>query len=106
MLEGWGFSVSTASEGRQALEIYKEAFDKGESFHVVIMDLTIPGGMGGKEAIEEFLKINPEVKCIVSSGYASDPVMKNYNNYGFKGIVVKPYTPKKLLEILNQVLEE
>ncbi len=101
-----GFSVETASGGRQAIEMYKYAMRAGEPFDVIIMDVTIPGGMGGKKAVKEILKINPEARVIVSSGYANDPVMANYAVCGFKGIVAKPYTRNNLLAVLNQVLGE
>ena len=106
MLEKSGFSVKTASDGKQAIEMYKQALDAGKPFAVVIMDLTIPGGIGGKEAIKDILEIDPEARCIVSSGYADDPVMANYDEYGFSGIVAKPYTKSKLLEVLHRVLEK
>ena len=105
-LEANGFSVSTTLNGKRAIEMYKQSLDDEEPFDAVIMDLTIPGGYGGKETIQDLLKINPKVRCIVSSGYANDPVMANYGEYGFKGIIVKPYTTKTLMEVLNQVLKE
>ena len=98
-------AVSEASGGKQAIEMYKQSIDDREPFDIVIMDLTIPGGIGGKETVKEFLKINPKVKCIVSSGYANNPVMANYSKYGFKGVITKPYSPSKLLDVLNQVLK-
>ncbi|MBN2071632.1 MAG: cache domain-containing protein [Candidatus Krumholzibacteriota bacterium] len=104
MLKNEVFAIETALDGMQMLKIYKDAMDAGEPFDVVIMDLTIPGGVGGKDAIREILKINPEAKVIVSSGYANDPVMANYSEYGFRGIVAKPYKKKKLLEVLSHVL--
>jgi two-component system, cell cycle sensor histidine kinase and response regulator CckA len=70
------------------------------------MDLTVQGGMGGKNAIKGILKIDPAAKCIVSSGYANDPVMANYSDYGFKGIAAKPYTTGQLLKVLDQVLKD
>ena len=104
MLERSGYPVETSDDGRQAIEMYKQALDAGNPFDVVIMDLTIPGGIGGKEAIKEILKIHPEARVIVSSGYANDPVMANYAAYGFYGIIAKPYTRSKLLEVLRRVL--
>ncbi|MCD6584265.1 MAG: cache domain-containing protein [Desulfobacteraceae bacterium] len=104
MLERSGFSVETALDGRQAIERYQQAMDVGQPFDVVIMDLTIPGGMGGTEAIKDILSIHPEARVIVSSGYANDPVMANYAEYGFCGIAAKPYTKSKLMEVLRRVL--
>ena len=106
MLANLDFSVEAASGGKQTIKMYKQALDTGAPFDVVIMDITIPGGMGGKETVKRILKINPEARVIVSSGYASDPVMANYAEYGFKGIVAKPYTRNKLLAVLNRVLGE
>jgi len=104
MLVRSGFSVETASDGSHAIEMYRNALDKGDPFDVVIMDLTIPGGIGGREAIRDILKIDPEARVIVSSGYTNDPVMSNYSDYGFHGIAVKPYTIDKLIEVLYRVM--
>ncbi|UCF38921.1 MAG: response regulator, partial [Acidobacteriota bacterium] len=71
-----------------------------------IMDLTIPGGMGGEDAIKEILALDPEANCIVSSGYANDPVMARYQEYGFKGIAIKPYSIEQLLEVLRRVASD
>ena len=79
--------------------------DAGTPFDLVIMDLTIPGGIGGKEAIKSLMAIDPQVKSIVSSGYADDPVMANHAEYGFKGIVAKPYTKSELLEAILKVID-
>jgi two-component system cell cycle sensor histidine kinase/response regulator CckA len=68
------------------------------------MDLTIPGGMGGKEAIQELLKIDPDIRAIVSSGYASDPILSDYRSYGFKGVLVKPYKIQELDKVLGEVI--
>ena len=75
-------------------------------FALVILDLTIPGGMGGKEAAKGLLHIDPEARIIVSSGYADDPVMANYADYGFKGVATKPYRLNKMSGVLDQVMEE
>ena len=69
------------------------------------MDLTIPGGIGGKEAIKQLLEIDPHIKAIVSSGYSNDPIMSEYEKYGSKGVVVKPYSIKKLSEALHNVIK-
>lgn len=105
MLNRIGFSVETALHGKQAIEMYKQALEAGEPFAVVIMDLTIPGGIGGKEAIKDILAIDPDARAVVSSGYANDPVMANYADFGFKGIAAKPYTMRTLQEVLGQVLK-
>ncbi len=68
------------------------------------MDLTIPGGMGGKEAIQKLLEIDPNVRAIVSSGYSDDPVMAEYRKHGFCGVVAKPYDAETLSEVLHSVI--
>jgi CheY-like chemotaxis protein len=68
------------------------------------MDLTIPGGMGGKEAIEKLLRIDPNIKAIVSSGYSTDPVMANYQAYGFIAVLRKPYRPQEIGKVLQELL--
>lgn len=104
MLGGAGFTVEMAPGGREAIDLYKQALDARMPFDAVIMDLTIPGGIGGKDAVKGILKIDPKARVIVSSGYADDPVMACYSEYGFKGVVTKPYTKARLLEVLSQVL--
>ncbi len=106
MLERMGFNASFAVEGLEAIAKYREAFESGAVYDLVTVDLTIPGGMGGQEASREILKINPRAKIIVSSGYATDPVMANYEQYGFKGVVAKPYLYAKLREVVEHVLHQ
>lgn len=103
MLESNGYMVETVPDGKQAIEMYKQSFNSKQPIEVVVMDLTIPGGIGGKEAIKDILEIDPKAVVIVSSGYSNDPVMANHAEYGFKGIISKPYTRKELLEVLNKV---
>lgn len=99
-----GYQVVLAKDGQETVVIYKSAFENGQPFDVVIMDLTIPGGMGGQEALTHLLAINPKVKAIVSSGYANDPIIADYQRYGFAGVVIKPYKFDELSEILAKVL--
>jgi nitrogen-specific signal transduction histidine kinase len=104
LLNRLGYETQFASDGSEAIEMYKKAMESGEPFNAVILDLTIRGGMGGKETIQNLIKIDPQVKGIVASGYSDDPVMKDYEKYGFKGVVVKPYSMHELSENLNWVL--
>ena len=106
MLENLGYKVECAIDGAEAIDKYKKSLKKGKKYDVVIMDLTIPGRMGGKEAIKELRKIDPEVKAIVSSGYSNDAVMSNYKKYGFVGIITKPYTISGLGMVLKEVIEK
>ncbi len=101
-----GFTVVTAPDGSSAVAAYKEAKKSNAPFRLVIMDLTVPGGMGGLEAMEELRVFDPEVVAIVSSGYSSDPVMANYRNHGFRGMVPKPYKIADLARAIRTVLSE
>ena len=100
LLSHLGYEVDLAVEGKEAIDLYKKAMDGGKPYDVVIMDLTIPGGMGGKEAIVELKKIDPNVKAIVSSGYANDPILADCKKYGFIGMVPKPYKIEELSKAL------
>jgi len=100
MLQAMGYEVECANEGSAALELYREALGTDRAFDMVIMDLTIPGGMGGKEAISELLRIDPEARAIVSSGYSTDPIMADHAAHGFAGVIIKPYTIEQLRRAL------
>ena len=101
-LSALGFDVSLAREGKEAIEQYVQALNKGHPFDLVILDLTIQGGMGGRQTIKELLKIDPAVKAIVASGYSNAPVMAEYQDYIFKGALQKPFT----IETLSRVVYE
>ncbi|KPA15556.1 stage II sporulation protein E [Candidatus Magnetomorum sp. HK-1] len=103
ILNRMGYKAAFAIDGSQAVKLYKEVHTTKEKFNAVILDLTVPGGMGGLKTIIELLKIDPNVKAIVSSGYSNDPIMSNYEDYGFCGVVPKPYTKNQLAEVLNKI---
>jgi|WetSurMetagenome_2_1015567.scaffolds.fasta_scaffold03640_3 PAS domain S-box-containing protein len=100
-----GYEVVGARNGEEAIQRYLEAYQQGEPFDLVILDLTIRGGMGGKETISILRKIDPSIKAVISSGYSQDPVMSQFTEHGFDGALAKPYTMTQLEEILHQVLE-
>jgi len=99
-----GFEAAKAEDGREAMDMYRKAKESGHAFDIVIMDLTIPGGMGGKETIKELLAYDPAAIAIVSSGYSNDPIMSNCEAYGFKGVIKKPYRIEELSDALRDLL--
>jgi PAS domain S-box-containing protein len=100
----YGYEVVFARDGIEAIAAYQRAKDMLAPFDAVIMDLTIPGGMGGQETIERLLELDPEVKAIVASGYANDPIMANYRDYGFVGCIAKPYLTDMLTNTLRDAI--
>ncbi|MBT3362805.1 MAG: response regulator [Chloroflexi bacterium] len=100
-----GYKVETVSDGAEAIELYTVAMDTGNPFSAVIMDLTIPGGMGGKEAVGKILQIDPGAKVIASSGYSTDSILADYGKYGFSAVATKPYTLGELEATLQQTLQ-
>lgn len=106
MLQHIGYEVDFAEDGAEAIELYQKAKESGQPFDALIMDLTIPGGMGGEEAIFKLLAIDPNVKAIVSSGYSNDAIMSDFKRYGFSGVITKPYTIAALSKTVNKVITE
>jgi PAS domain S-box-containing protein len=106
VLQYLGYTVVTAKDGKEAVEQYTRGLQSGDPFDVVIMDLTIPGGMGGKEALQMLQEIDPDVKAVVSSGYSTSLVMADYQECGFCGVVTKPYSVEELSTMLNKVLKK
>ena len=104
MLVRLGFTVETARDGREAIAKYLEAKNQGRPFSATIMDLTIPGGMGGKEAIGELLARDPLARVIVSSGYSSDPVLADCTQYGFTGHLSKPFRLAELRDVIADAI--
>jgi CheY-like chemotaxis protein len=105
LLELEGYEVVTVANGEEAFAAYQLSLEEGRTFSAIIMDLTIPGGMGGQEAVQAILRLDPQARCIASSGYATDPIMANYAQYGFRGVVKKPYNFRQLQETLAEVIE-
>ncbi len=104
MLEYLGFEVVHVKDGLDAVNEYKEQRERDRGFDLVIMDLTVPGGMGGKEAVGEILAIDKHAKVLVSSGYANDPVMVNYKDYGFTGVLAKPFDMSAIQDTIEAIL--
>jgi len=105
MLEMMHFKVETTTHGQEAVELYKKAQADGAPFDGVILDLTVPGGMGGKETMTKLIRVDPRVKALVSSGYANDPVMAEYKQHGFGGVVSKPYDIAQLGKALQDLFD-
>lgn len=101
-----GYEIDTARDGREAIDKYCSAISARRPFDAVIMDLTVPGGVGGKDAMRELRSIDPKIKAIVSSGYSNDPVMADYVSHGFRALISKPYRIEELSEVLHKVVEE
>jgi CheY-like chemotaxis protein len=102
----FGYRVVITTDGAGAIELYKQAKETGEPFDAVIMDLNNPGGMGGEETIACLREFDPDIKAIVSSGYANSPVMADYKRFGFCGAAVKPYNFDELNDTLNRVIRK
>ncbi|NPA25107.1 MAG: PAS domain S-box protein [Deltaproteobacteria bacterium] len=103
-LENLGYEVEGVADGREMLDLYRRNLSQGKAFDLVIMDLTIPGGMGGKEAIAALLKIDSAARAIVCSGYSQDPVMANFREYGFQGTCAKPFDLVVLSQMVKKVI--
>ena len=99
-----GFDVAESAEGSETVRMYQESVTQGRSFDLVILDLSIPNGMGGVRAMEKLRAIDPEVFAIVSSGYSDDPVMANPASYGFAAVLPKPYEPADMLRLVRNIL--
>jgi PAS domain S-box-containing protein len=106
MITQLGHEVFLAEHGEKAISMYRQAMAANNSFDLVIMDLTIQGGMGGKDAVREIRALDPGAKVIVSSGYSNDAIMSNCKEYGFRAAIVKPYQVQELSRVLRQVLAE
>lgn len=104
MLAHLGYTVASTKDGLEAIEVFREAMEAGKAFDGVILDLTIPGGMGGVDAIEKLKEVDPSIKAIASSGYSNDPVMADFKKYGFTGVIAKPYRIAELAKVVAEAI--
>lgn len=101
-----GYERDFAKDGKEVIEKYKYSIENGRPFDLIIMDLTVPGKMGGKDAAEELFKINPEIKIIISSGYSNEAIISEYRSYGFSGVITKPFNIKELSGEIASVMSK
>ena len=104
ILDRMEFKHEVSADGATAVELYRQAMERGEPFDLVILDLTVPTGLGGRETIQLLKEVDPSVQAVVSSGYANDPVMASYQDYGFAGVLAKPYTFKQFQALIGDLL--
>lgn len=105
MLSFFGYTVQSVRNGEEAIDLYKTLHGTAQAFDAVVMDLTIPGGMGGKDAAAAILSFDPAAKLIVASGYSNDLVVSDYQKYGFKASISKPFDMHELARIIHSVLQ-
>ena len=103
MLAKYGYEVSSARDGEEAIALYRNAQASGRCFDIVILDLTVHFGMGGVETIQKLIEIDPDVKGIVTSGYTFDDEICNYQEYGFCGFLTKPFEPDELKSLVYKL---
>jgi len=104
MLEKFGYAVTLTVNGEEAVAEYRRAFEGGTPYSLVIMDLTVPHGMGGEEASQKILALDPGACLAISSGYSDDPVMADYKRHGLKGIIPKPYRMAEFKETVQKLI--
>ncbi|MGE5389440.1 MAG: ATP-binding protein [Deltaproteobacteria bacterium] len=104
MLRQLGYEADLSNEGRETIQMYMEAKQAGNPYHAVILDLTVPGGMGAQETLQRLLKLDDKTKAIVSSGYSSDEVLVNHRHHGFCGAIEKPFEIDRLSQVLFEAL--
>jgi len=103
MFEQLGHTVIQTSDGEEAIEMYRQLWEDGQAPDIVLMDLTIPGGMGGEETAKKLLDINSDAKIVVASGYSNDPVMANFTEYGFSAAITKPFQLQEIQNIISKL---
>ncbi len=101
-----GSEVEVAKNGGEAIQLYEAALKTGQPFDIVFLDLTVPGGMGGKQTLVRLRELDPQVKAVVCSGYSSDPILSNYQEYGFWDVLTKPFRIEDLVKVLRRVSQE
>lgn len=99
------YDVMSAKDGLAAADLYRKEKDAGSPFDIVILDLSVPGGLGGKETIELLRKVDPAVKAVISSGYSNDPVVEDFSHYGFCERLTKPYNINAMKNLLENVIK-
>ena len=104
LLPHLGYDIQVTQDGVEAVAAYRHGLTTGPPFDAVILDLTVPGGTGGQDAMIQLLTLDPQARGIVSSAYAQEPVMANFRQYGFCAVMAKPYTIAEVSAILQQVL--
>jgi PAS domain S-box-containing protein len=105
-LTHFGYEVTAVQDGQAAIDVFSEALTNGDTFDAILLDLTVPGGMGGKDAIQHLRRLDPHVKAIATSGYSDDPIMSDFQSYGFQDILVKPYKITDLATTLEALCKE
>lgn len=105
MLNHLGYEVIKTNDGDAAIAMFRKMLSNGKKFAAIIMDLTVPGGMGGKEALAEIRKMDPDIKAIVASGYSNDPVMSDYQQYGFDARITKPFNLQEISNVLGSLIQ-
>lgn len=106
MLERMQCRVDTVEDGQQAIDHYRRALAAGQRYDLVILDLTVPGGWGGKETIGPLLEVDPDARVVVSSGYTEDPIMSRFMVYGFQAVLPKPYVYRQFESTITAVLQD
>jgi len=104
LLSHIGYSVDTVNEGSKAVDLYKKAMVSENRFDLVILDLTVPGGMGGKDTLNKLLEIDADVMAIATSGYSNDPVMSDFKSYGFADTIAKPFRIQEIADVVKRSL--
>jgi CheY-like chemotaxis protein len=100
-----GYEVKLTEDGAEGIRVYEKAMKEERPFDLVVMDLTIPGGLGGQITMQKLKRIDPGAKVIVSSGYSDDPVLSKFQDFGFSEVLAKPYKADDLVEVIYKVLD-